>query len=110
MRSSFAHILIVGPMARQGPLVGFRPLERHDPYRWIVEEATKRTGSARAAMAAVALGAASVFLSQWEPDDHWATPDKPVIVVVDQLDDDDWVDAPPHWGTLPGGQEWASFG
>ncbi len=97
-------------MARQGPLVGFRPLERHDPYRWIVEEATKRTGSARAAMAAVALGAASVFLSQWDPDDHWATPDKPVVIVVDQLDDDDWVDAPPHWGTLPGGQEWASFG
>ena len=110
MRSSFAHILIVGPMARQGPLVGFRPLERHDPYRWIVEEATKRTGSARAAMAAVALGAASVFLSQWDPDDHWATPDKPVVIVVDQLDDDDWVDAPPHWGTLPSGQEWASFG
>ncbi len=61
-------------------------------------------------MAAVALGAASVFLSQWEPDDHWATPDKPIVVVIDQLDDDDWVDAPPHWGTLQDGQEWVSFG
>lgn len=75
-----------------------------------MEETTQRTGSARAALAAVALGAASVFLSQWDPEDHWATPDKPVVVVVDQLDDDDWVDAPPHWGTLPGGHEWVSLG
>ena len=105
MRSSFAHILIVGPMARQGPLVVSCPLERHGPYRLMVEETT-----ARAAMAAVALGAASVFLSQWDPDDHWAIPDKPVVIVVDQLDDDDWVDAPPHWGMLSDGRAWSSVG
>lgn len=71
---------------------------------------TNSTGQARAAFAAAALGAASVFLSQWDPDDHWATPDKPIVVIVDQLDDDDWVDAPPHRGTLANGRQWMSFG
>ncbi|MDH3247495.1 MAG: hypothetical protein OEQ47_00925 [Acidimicrobiia bacterium] len=68
------------------------------------------TGQVRAALAAVALGAASVFLSQWDPDDHWATPDKPIVAVIDQLDDDDWVDAPPHSGLLSDGREWTSSG
>jgi hypothetical protein len=76
----------------------------------IVEQDTRRTGSFRAAMAAVAIGAASVFLSQWDPEDHWATPDTSVVVVVDQLDDDDWVDAPPHRGALSDGREWLSLG
>jgi hypothetical protein len=75
-----------------------------------VEDTTQRTGSVRAAMAAVAIGAASVFLSQWDPEDHWATPDKEVVVVIDQLDDDDWIDAPPHWGLLSDGREWMSLG
>lgn len=39
-------------------------------------------------MAAAALGAASVFLPQWEPTDHWATPDKHVVVVFQEADDD----------------------
>lgn len=69
-----------------------------------------RTGQIKAAMAAVALGAASVFLPQWDAEDHWATPDKPIVTIVDQLDDDDWVDAPPHLGTLPDGRVWSSFG
>jgi hypothetical protein len=75
-----------------------------------VEDTTQRTGSVRAAMAAVAIGAASVFLSQWDPEDHWATPDKVVVVVVDQLDDDDWIDAPPHWGLRSHRREWMSLG
>ena len=68
------------------------------------------SGQVKAALAAAALGAASVFLSQWDPEDHWATPDKPIVVVIDQLDDDDWVDAPPHWGSLPDGRDWMSLG
>lgn len=64
----------------------------------------------KAVMAAVAIGAASVFLPHWDPDDHWATPDAEVVVVVDQLDDDDWVDAPPHRGSLSDGREWMSLG
>ena len=76
----------------------------------MVEESTKRAGSVKAAMAAVAIGAASVFLSQWDPEDHWATPEAPVVTVVDQLDDDDWVDAPPPWGLLSDGREWMSLG
>lgn len=39
-------------------------------------------------MAAAALGAASVFLPHWDPDDHWATPDRHVVVIVEQFDDD----------------------
>ncbi len=70
----------------------------------------KHTEQMKAAMAATALGAASIFLSQWEPDDHWATPAAPDVTVVDQLDDDDWVDAPPHWGVLADGREWMSLG
>ena len=42
----------------------------------------------RSAMAAAALGAASVFLPQWDPMDHWAAPDKHVVVVFEQADDD----------------------
>ena len=82
------------------------------PHRGRIVEAVREnsTTQARAALAAVALGAASVFLSQWDPEDHWATPDKPVVVVVDQLDDDDWVDAPPHWGVLSDGRAWSSLG
>jgi len=67
-------------------------------------------GPVRAALAAAALGAASVFLSQWDPEDHWATPDKPIVAVIDQLDDDDWIDAPPHRGVLSGGGAWMSLG
>jgi hypothetical protein len=70
----------------------------------------ERTSELKTIAAAVALGAAAVFLPQWDPEDHWATPDAPVVTVVDQLDDDDWVDAPPHWGQLDGGRTWASFG
>jgi hypothetical protein len=42
----------------------------------------------RAAMAAAALGAASIFLPHWDPADHWATPDKHGVVVIEQRDDD----------------------
>lgn len=42
----------------------------------------------RSAMAAAALGAASVFLPHWDPDDHWATPDRHIVVIVEQFDDD----------------------
>ncbi len=71
---------------------------------------TRRTKQTRTVLAAVALGAASVFLPQWDPDDHWATPEAPIVNIVDQLDDDDWVDAPPHWGVLADGREWMSLG
>ena len=70
----------------------------------------RRTQQTKAALAAVALGAASIFLSKWDPEDHWATPEAPIVTVVDQLDDDDWVDAPPHWGVLTDGREWMSAG
>jgi len=42
----------------------------------------------RRALAAAALGAASVFLPHWDSDDHWATPNRNVVVIVEQLDDD----------------------
>ncbi len=79
-------------------------------YRGRVEQTVRDRTEMKTIAAAVALGAAAVFLPQWDPDDHWATPDTPHVVVVDQLDDDDWVDAPPHWGRLTGGQTWSSFG
>lgn len=69
-----------------------------------------RSDRTRSLLAAAALGAASVFLSQWDPEDHWATPETEDITVVDQLDDDDWVDAPPHWGSLTDGSTWVSLG
>ena len=39
-------------------------------------------------MAAVALGAASVFMPNWDPDDHWATPDRHGVVIMQQSDDE----------------------
>lgn len=42
----------------------------------------------RSAVVAAALGAASIFLPQWDPDDHWATPDRHVVVVSEQADED----------------------
>ena len=45
-----------------------------------------------------------------DPEDHWATPETEDITVFDQLDDDDWVDAPPHWGRLTDGSTWVSLG
>lgn len=64
----------------------------------------------RTIAAAIALGAASVFLPHWDPDEHWATPDREVVIIVEQLDDDDWVDAPPHHGRLVDGRTWMSAG
>jgi hypothetical protein len=75
-----------------------------------VEQTTRRKTDMKTIAAAAALGAAAVFLAQWDPEDHWANPETPHVVVVDQLDDDDWVDAPPHWGRLSDGREWSSVG
>jgi hypothetical protein len=79
-------------------------------YRGIVTQTTRSKTELKTIAAAVALGAAAVFLPQWDPDDHWSTPDAPHVVVVDQLDDDDWVNAPPHRGRLSDGRGWASLG
>lgn len=56
--------------------------------RWGLTKNRFQSLTARSAIAAAALGAASVFLPHWDPDDHWATPDRHVVVIVEQFDDE----------------------
>lgn len=57
-----------------------------------------RMDKAKRYTAAVAVGAASIFLPQWDPDDHWATASLVSDIIAEEVAPDE-----------PGGEPMLSF-